>query len=247
LNAATWIEASLPNAKAVFSTRLGGVSAGPYAELNLGILTGDDPVLVQRNRDLLAAALERDPDGFVMGLQVHGDQIQVHDKRPERSAYVARGELVESDAQVTTSSDVTALVLVADCLPLVLAAPGVIGVVHCGWRGVAGGIVSAALNALGGDDGEASVTAAIGPGIGPCCYEVGEEVLYAFETRKLEDAFDGSRLDLSRAVRLELERSGVHAITAVELCTSCNHDLFFSHRRDGGVTGRQAGLAWLEP
>jgi purine-nucleoside/S-methyl-5'-thioadenosine phosphorylase / adenosine deaminase len=246
LKSATWIEASLPNAKAVFSTRLGGVSSGPYAELNLGILTDDDPALVQRNRDLLATAIGRDPDGFAMGLQVHGDSIQAHERRPEQSPYVTRGELVESDAQLTTSPDVTPLVLVADCFPLVVSAPGVIAVVHCGWRGVAAGIVSGALDAVG-NGGRDNVTAAIGPGIGPCCYEVGEEVTRAFRSTGPGDALDGDRLDLAGAIRSELERGGVRAVTDLGLCTSCHPELFFSHRRDGGVTGRQAGLAWLRP
>jgi YfiH family protein len=246
LKPATWIEASLPNAKAVFSTRLGGVSDGPYAELNLGILTDDDPVLVQRNRDLLAAAVGRDRDGFAMGLQVHGNKVQSHAGRPPKSAYVTRvDELVEADAQLTTSPDVTPLVLVADCFPVVLSTPGAVGVVHCGWRGIAAGILSAALNRVGGD--VENVTAVIGPGIGACCYEVGEEVLTAFTARQLDRAFEGQRLDLGRAIHTELERGGVQSISEIGLCTSCNPQLFFSHRRDGGMTGRQAGLAWLRP
>jgi YfiH family protein len=244
LTAVTWIEASLPNAKAIFSTRLGGVSSGPYSELNLGILTNDDPALVQQNRDLLAAALGRDAEGFAMGLQVHGSNIQVHTHRPEESAYSRRGTgLVESDVQLTTGTDVTPLVLVADCFPLVVSARGVVAVVHCGWRGIAAGIVTAALEAVG-TVGE-NRSAVIGPGVGPCCYEVGDEVRAAFAARQLEDAFEGRRLDLARAIRSELERGGVRDVTSVGLCTSCTPELFFSHRRDGGVTGRQAGLAWL--
>jgi polyphenol oxidase len=247
LSAATWIEAALPDAKAIFSTRLGGVSRPPFSSLNLGILTDDDPGLVQRNRDLLATALGRDAAGFAMGLQVHGSSVQLHARRPERSAYSLRGAgLVESDAQLTTSPDVTPMVLVADCFPLVLSAPGAVAVVHCGWRGVAAGIVSAALDGLGSDTSRGDVTAVIGPGIGPCCYEVGDEVRASFEVRQLDEAFEGRRLDLRRAIRSELEREGVQATTDVGLCTSCNPGLFFSHRRDGGRTGRQAGIAWLE-
>jgi polyphenol oxidase len=245
LSAPTWIEASLPNAKVVFTTRLGGVSDGSYAELNLGILTDDDPELVQQNRDLLAAELGREAEGFAMGLQVHGAGIQLHSRRPEVSAYVRRGAgLVESDAQVTTSPDVTPLVLVADCVPLLLATRGAAAAVHCGWRGIAGGIVAAALDALRAEaDGE--VAAAVGPGIRPCCYEVGGDVVDAFRARALDGAIEGDRLNLTQAIGLELQRGGVEQISAVDLCTSCNPDLFFSHRRDGGVTGRQAGLAWL--
>jgi YfiH family protein len=242
------IEISLPDAKAVFSTRLGGISTGAYAELNLGILTDDDPALVQRNRDQLAEAIGRAPDRFAMGRQVHGSLVQVHVKPPKRSAYAARGtDLAEADAQLTTSPEVTPLVLVADCLPLVLSAPGAVTAVHCGWRGIAAGIVSNALQSLCelGDTGGARIAAALGPGIGPCCYEVGADVKDAFTVRGLAEALDGGRLDLARAIRLELERGGVEAISDLGLCTSCNRELFFSHRRDGGVTGRQAGLTWL--
>jgi len=244
-----WIEASLPNATAAFTTRFGGVSEGAYAQLNLGILTEDDPSLVARNRMIVASALERDPQGFAMGLQVHGNGVQVNRSRPETSPYATRvADLHEADAQLTNDRGVTALVLVADCLPLVLSAPRAVGAVHCGWRGVAAGIVPKALESLCrlAETTPAGVSAALGPAIGPCCYEVGEEVASAFKERELDEALEGSRLDILRAVRLELAKAGVGsaAIADVGICTSCNPDLFFSHRRDG-PTGRQAGIAWL--
>ena len=111
--------------------------------------------------------------------------------------------------------------------------------VHAGWRGLAGGIVAAAAEAV-----EAS-TAAIGPGIGPCCYEVGQEVLYAFAD--LGEGIAAERmLDLPEVARLLLARSGVRHFESAGLCTSCEAELFFSHRRDHGRTGRQAGIAWIE-
>lgn len=245
-----WIEASLPGAKAAFSTRLGGVSNSAYTELNLGILTDDDPALVQQNRELLAAALDRDPAGFAMGLQVHGSDVHVQRNRPEHSPYVERGtDLVEADAQLTDSSDVTPLVLVADCVPLVLSVSGAVGAVHCGWRGVAAGIVPGAVKSICelAQAGPEDVTAALGPGIRACCYEVGDEVSAAFRARGLDEALDGDRLDLAHATRLELERAGIdpQAVADIGLCTSCDSQLFFSHRRDGGITGRQAGIVWL--
>jgi YfiH family protein len=143
---------------------------------------------------------------------------------------------------------VTPLVLVADCLPLVMSAPGAVAAIHCGWRGVATGIVRVAVERLCEVGGAAptDVTAALGPGIHPCCYEVGEEVASAFETRGLNAAMKGDRLDIAAAIRLELVAANVDssAIADVGICTSCNPDLFFSHRRDG-PTGRQAGTAWL--
>jgi purine-nucleoside/S-methyl-5'-thioadenosine phosphorylase / adenosine deaminase len=243
-----WIESELPEAVAAFTTRLGGVSEGAYAELNLGILTGDDPASVGRNRELVATALGRDPHGFAMGLQVHRSDVQVHRTRPAVSPFVSRTDLVEADAQLTDSAEVTPLVLVADCVPLVLSAPGAIGAVHCGWRGVAAGMVPKAVESLCefSRAAPAHVSAAIGPAIGGCCYVVGEEVTSVFRKRGLAGAIEGSRLDLPRAVGLELVQAGVDpaAIAGVGICTSCNPDLFFSHRRDG-ATGRQAGIAWL--
>ena len=227
--AVTWLAASLPGASAAFSTRLGGVSEGPFESLNLGILTADDPGRVRRNRALLAGALGRDPGGVVMGHQVHGAAVQVREG--------AGGELERVDAQATARAELTPLVLVADCVPLVIAAPRAVAAVHCGWRGVAGGIVRAAVaevRALGGEP----LTAVVGPGIGPCCYEVGPEVLERFAVR-------GPTLDLPAAVAAQLAREGVGDVALAGVCVSCNPELFFSHRRDAGVTGRQAGLAWL--
>jgi YfiH family protein len=233
-----WLEAMLGSATAAFSTRLGGASDGPYRSLNLGILTDDDRGRVLENRRTLASALGRDVESIVMGRQVHGTDLQVRDARPAAGA-----PLLEADAQVTASPALTPLVLVADCVPLVLAGPDVVAAVHCGWRGIAGGIVERSL-ARAGDD----VRAVLGPGIGSCCYVVGDEVREAFRTRGHQAVvLPEGRLDLALAIRRELEGLGVEPeeIHGCGICTSCHPELFFSHRRDGGVTGRQAGLAWL--
>jgi YfiH family protein len=229
-----WLQARLGGAVAAFSTRRGGVSEAAFASLNLGILTEDDPACVRRNRDLLAESVGRGPETVLMGRQVHGTAVQVREE-PDRALH-------EADAQLTHARGVTPLVLVADCVPVVMARPGAVAVVHCGWRGVAGGILERALDALGPGD----VEAALGPGIGPCCYEVGEDVHEAFAVRGHDHAATpAGRLDLPLAIRTELERRGVARVWDCGLCTSCRADLFFSHRRDRGRTGRQAGLAWL--
>jgi YfiH family protein len=249
---ALWIEVALPAAKAVFSTRAGGRSTGPYESLNLGILTDDEAELVAVNRAILAQVLGRDPAAVAMGFQVHGAEVQCHTVVPEASPYWQRGvEMSKVDAQVTGLAEVTPLVLTADCVPLVLATPGAVGAIHCGWRGVAEGIVPKALAALCelAEVGRRAVSAALGPGIGPCCYSVGPEVLAVFGERGHEQSIvDGNRLDIAQAVRTELERAGVSPprIYSANMCTSCNPSHFFSHRRDGGMTGRQAGLAWLD-
>ena len=248
-NGVQWIEASLPNAVAAFTTRCGGVSRGDYAELNLGILTDDDQALVARNREIVADALDRDPAGFAMARQVHGSYIQVHEVTPQPSAYVTRvPDLAEADGHVTGRGDVTPLVLVADCLPLVMSVPGGVAAIHCGWRGITGGIVPNAVRALCemAEAQPSDVSAVMGPSIGACCYEVGVEVTAVFQERALDEAVKGDRVDLPCAVRAQLVTAEVDpiAIAEVGICTSCNPDLFFSHRRDG-PTGRQAGIAWL--
>jgi polyphenol oxidase len=251
-----WIETALPGGRAAFSTRLGGLSEGSYASLNLGILTDDDPDLVAGNRARLALALERDPDAVAMGWQVHGADIARHTHPPAPSGYARRGsELARVDGQATDRLDVTPIVLTADCVPLALGAPGATAMVHCGWRGVAAGIVTRGVEAcceLAGVSVD-EVGAALGPGIGGCCYRIGAEVRSAFQERGhgsdvLVSVAGELSLDLPLAIRHELEKAGLatQRIADTGLCTSCNAGLFFSHRRDDGVTGRQAGLAWRD-
>lgn len=234
-----WLEAELPAARAAFSTRLGGVSHEPYDALNVAIMTGDEREDVRENRLRLAAALGREPDGVVMGRQVHGAELREHAERQEPRVYA---DVVKSpdevDAHATADPGLTPLVMVADCLPVALDGPGGVAMAHCGWRGLAAGIVARAATAV---DAEA---AAVGPGIGPCCYEVGDEVLAEFAD--LDGVADGRMLDLSAVARALLERAGVEATETSGLCTKCNPDLFYSHRRDGGLTGRQAGLVWMD-
>jgi purine-nucleoside/S-methyl-5'-thioadenosine phosphorylase / adenosine deaminase len=232
-----WLEAELPDATVTFSTRVGGVSEGPYDALNVAVRTGDDLDRVRENRSRLAAALDRDAAGVVMGRQVHGAELRAHERAQEPRVYAdAVPSPLEVDAHSTASPDLTPLVMVADCLPVGLSGPKGVAMAHCGWRGLAGGIVAEAVAAV-----EAGA-AAIGPGIGPCCYEVGDEVLARFSD--LDNVAQGRMLDLTAVANSLLERAGVGRIEASGLCTSCNPELFYSHRRDGERTGRQAGLAW---
>ncbi len=238
-NGVRWLEAKLPGASAAFSTRAGGVSESPYEALNVAILTGDERESVRENRHMLAAALGREPEGVVMGRQVHGAELRRHEERQEPRVYA---EVVRSpdevDAQATTNAELTPLVMVADCLPVALVGPGGVAMAHCGWRGLAGGILAEAVRAV---DAKA---VAVGPGIGPCCYEVGQEVLSEFED--LDGVARGRMLDLTAVATALLERAGVTATESSGLCTSCNPELFYSHRRDGARTGRQAGLVWMD-
>ena len=232
-----WLEADLPGAEAAFTARLGGVSEPPFDTLNLGRLTGDPAV--RENRHRLAAALGIDPRGVLIGRQVHQALVLRHASPPEPSFFAEPAPgAPEADGQATGRPGLVPLVLVADCLPVALAGPRGVAMIHCGWRGMAAGIVK-----RGVEEVEASAAVA-GPGIGPCCYEVGGEVLDAFRSLG-EGIASGRMLDLRAVLRRLLEHAGVERIEISDLCTSCNPDLFFSHRRDEGRTGRQAGLVWL--
>ena len=230
----------LPGARAMFSTRTGGVSEGPYRSLNLGILTDDVPERVIDTRGRLAAEARLDPERVVMGWQVHGADLREWDAPDAMLAYANPGgkKLPRVDGHLTTQPRVGLLVLVADCFPVALADGERAAMLHCGWRPLAGGIIERAVGRFGGPP-----AAAVGPGIGGCCYEVGPEVLEHFSD--VHGAADGRMLDLRRVIEARLHAAGVVEIAHLDRCTSCHPDLYFSHRRDNGLTGRQAGLCVL--
>lgn len=245
-----WLQADLGGARAAFSSRLGGVSEPPFDGLNLGVLTDDSPAAVTENRRRLAAALGFAPERIAYARQVHGAELAAHAvaNLPLRCSFATTSEAeeqreaggLEADGHVVTEPDLAALVFTADCLPVALAGPGGVAMLHCGWRGLAAGIVAAGAEAIGATHG------AIGPGIGACCYEVGDELLAAFADLGAGVAA-GRMLDLPEVVRRLLLAAGVERVQTASLCTSCEPGLFFSHRRDLGRTGRQAGLVWIEP
>jgi polyphenol oxidase len=232
------ITADLPGGTVLFSTRRGGVSEGPFASLNLGRLTDDGDANIDANRERLAAATPHPRERFAYGRQVHGADVRraTEPPGPERPA-------AEEDGQATALEDVAALVFTADCLPVMLVADGAVAALHGGWRGLSEGIVAEGVQALRELGADGSITAALGPAARGCCYEVGEEVHEHFDAY---DARVGDRnLDLALVARAQLEHAGVDTVHDVGLCTMCaGEDLFFSHRRDKGVTGRQAGVVW---
>jgi polyphenol oxidase len=227
----------LPGATVTFTTRRGGVSAGPYESLNLGILTDDDSDNVTENRRRAAEQAGVEPHRMAMGWQVHGTELREWTEPPPDRAYAAPGgkDLERVDGHLTREERLGLLVLVADCFPVALSDGEQAAMLHCGWRPLAGGIVEKALARFASPP-----AAAVGPGIGGCCYEVGEEVLVAF--RNVEGATSGRMLDLRTVIAAKLAAGGVTDVQHVDRCTSCEPELYFSHRRDGGVTGRQAGI-----
>ena len=218
-----------------FSTRLGGVSEGAFASLNLGLLTDDEPARVDQNRRLLCDLVGADRERLTMNRQVHG--AVMNRARPgERGA--------PGDGLWTDEPGVPLLALAADCLPLVLARlgdPPAVAVLHAGRIGLLEGIVERGVAALGGGD----LAAVVGPGIGACCYEVGKEVSGPYRARFGPGVLANGHLDLRGAAGRLLADAGVARVEHVDACTACDAERFFSHRRDGPRTGRQGVVAYV--
>lgn len=236
--------------------RAGGTSRGYCESLNVGHTVGDDPVHLETNHARIYTRLGAQPESVVAGRQVHGNRVAV----------VSRADggrvLDATDALISNVPGVHLMLRFADCVPILLLAPEerAIGIAHAGWRGtlqkVAGQAVVAMERAYGCRADQ--IRAAIGPSIGPCCFEVGpkvvEEARRAFgdspqkETRRLvsrEQANGKAHLDLWLANALQLRELGVRSIETAQVCTMCHADAYFSHRATGGRTGRFAALIGL--
>jgi polyphenol oxidase len=224
--------------RVVFSTRLGGVSEGAFRSLNLGMLTGDEPACVVANRRLLCEAAGTDAETATMARQEHG--ARVTEARP-RGVVTPGTDFERCDGLWTDRPEQAMLLVTADCLPVALWSADRLAVLHVGWRGLLEGIVEAGVGTLGDGAGGA----AVGPAIGPCCYEVGAEVAEPFRARFGNDVLDGRNLDLPLAAERALREAGCQAVERDPRCTACHPELFFSHRRDRGRTGRQGIVAFI--
>jgi purine-nucleoside/S-methyl-5'-thioadenosine phosphorylase / adenosine deaminase len=217
-----------------FSTRNGGVSEGWFASLNLGLLTDDVPANVDENRRRLCDAVGADSERLAMNRQVHA--ATVNRAQPgERSR--------PGDGLWTNEPGIPMLKVTADCLPIALARtngePG-LALLHAGRLGLLEGIVEAGVAALGGQ-----IAAFVGPGIGPCCYEVGDEIAETYRARFGPEALRGRNLDLWGVSERVLRGAGAASVERLDLCTACHPEQFFSHRRDEGSTGRQGVIGYV--
>jgi polyphenol oxidase len=206
-----------------FTTRNGGVSSGVYESLNLIGSTGDDASLVAENRRIACDALGLGAERLSFNRQVHSPTVHRAGRRGEHG-----------DGLWTDEAGLPMLAFAADCLPIAVArtdADPRLAVLHAGWRGLAEGVVTAGVEAVG--PGETA--AIVGPAIGPCCYEVGSEVSALFDA---DLTLDGN-LDLWSAAERALRRAGVTRVDRIDLCTRCHPELFFSHRRSGRARGAQ--------
>jgi hypothetical protein len=219
--------------RVAFTTREGGVSDGPYESLNLGLMTGDDPDRVHENRRRVCTELGAEPDAISMNRQRHTTLVH-------RAHAGKRGE--DGDGLWTEDRGLPMLAIVADCLPLAIARVNggkpALAVLHAGWRGLLEGIVAKGVEALGGG----LVAAAIGPSIGPCCYEVREDVSDPFRRAFGFGLVRDGKLDLWSAAERALRATGVARVDRFDVCTACNPELFFSHRRTGKPRGVQGVL-----
>ena len=237
-------------AEAVFTTRAGGVSTGSYAALNLSFGVGDAPDAVRENRRRLAETWTARPERLVEAAQVHGRTVAFASR--DAAGTVVGG----ADALVTDTPEIWLAIFAADCVPLLVVDPDrpAVAALHAGWRGTAAGIVAALLEVMAARFGTRPdrLRAALGPAIGPCCYEVDAPVAHAMagEAWWPEVATPTRpgrwQLDLRGAVRRQLLRGGVaaDAIEVIGGCTACDRERFYSYRRDR-VTGRLAGCIRL--
>jgi len=227
-----------------FTCRHGGVSSGQFASLNLGALTADDAANVAENRRRAVAGAGGDGATATMAWQVHGTDIREVTDRPTSGRFLQPGAepFPKSDGLVTSSRGRALTLLTADCLPVAIAAAdgSRLALLHAGWRGIEAGVIEAGVAAVGGEP-----VAAIGPGAGPCCYAVGEDVAGPLTRRFGEDVVRDGRADLWLCAERALRTSGVEQVAVAGECTICTEHRYFSHRRDHGATGRQGVVGLL--
>lgn len=235
-----------------FTTRLGGVSQGHLASMNLGVRRGDDPENVVRNMEILGDALGFSTKMLVSCRQIHSDTVHRVDMT-HTGGYFTEGASPVGDALVTNVPGIALVVFTADCTPILLHDPitGAVGAVHAGWRGTAMGIVKKAVDTMVSSYGcdPKNIRAAIGPNIGQCCFETDADVPNALtdalgETIKpfIRKTGDKYYVNLKEANALWLRRAGVSHIEISSLCTACRQDLFWSHRKVGQHRGSQGAV-----
>jgi polyphenol oxidase len=213
-----------------FFTRLGGVSQPPYDSLNVSRKVGDAPEAVEENLSIIREAMDGRPAAWVR--QVAGDGV---------ARVSGPGFAGEADALITSEPDLCLSVAVADCVPVALVGEREIGMVHSGWRGTLAGVSGKAARKLGGS----RLRAYIGPCIRRCCYEVSEDLAEKFAEEFGDGVVSVRHLSLPGAIRIDLERAGVE-VHDLELCSGCRQDLFYSHRKQGPLTGRNLASVVME-
>lgn len=245
--------------KAIFSSRIGGLSSEPYKSLNLGLHVGDEKKLVIANRERVCQSMGWDLNSVVCGEQTHGDKIvQVDDLHKGKGAYSYNSSLADTDALMTNRKGIVLATFYADCVPIYIfdTVKRVVALAHAGWKGTCANIGPKTMTEMNKvyETRPENCLVGIGPSIGPCCYEVEELLLHRFKEQNFwwEDVFKakGSKkwlLDLWESNRIQMVKAGVreeNVITA-RICTSCNREKFFSYRQENGRTGRMGAFISL--
>lgn len=236
-----------------FTTKCGGVSHGKIEGLNLGFRCGDDAESVKENYKIAAADLNMPYESIVASRQTHSTNIRVVTENDAGKGVSKDSDIQETDGLVTNCAGLPLVVFYADCVPILLAdtVHGVVAAVHSGWRGTKSGIVKNAVEVMCERFGSAAadIKAAVGPSIGPCCFEVGPEVAEQFESVLVREKGIGKyTVNLWEANRRLLLQSGITPgnIDVFEMCTMCNNDSLYSYRSHGDRTGRMGALIMLE-
>ncbi len=240
--------------KHCITTRSGGFSKGPFKGMNMGLFTEDSRESVFMNHKKAAEYMGYELNDAVFTNQVHGDQIALIDKGFKGEKFWLGERALEKDAIITRLAGRPIVAFFADCAGVFVADPAkkAVGIAHAGWKGTVKEIGRKTIEAMGQAFGTRACDcyAAVGPSIGPCCFDVKEEVaelfsrLYGEEVLALSEKPGRWKVDLWEANRIQLARAGVKAenIEVAGLCTFCREDMFYSHRRDKGNTGRMAGI-----
>jgi polyphenol oxidase len=246
----------------VVSSRQGGVSAKPFDSLNLALSVGDDPVAVMTNRERLCNTIGVEVDAMTVAQLVQGTHIEVVTSSSRGLSAAEKAQrFIDTDGLITNVADVPLFIFIADCAALSFFDPkrNVIGIGHAGWRGAVGGIARKMIEAMNAafDSNPTDILVGISPSIGPCCYQVREDVVEAFQEAYHEQASaffvqqpDGSiHLDIWKALTCQLRSSGIQEehIELASICTTCHTDVFYSNRAEGGRTGRFTGMITLHP
>lgn len=257
----------MPGLTAGFTGRSGGVGRAPYDSLNLALHVGDEAEVVLANRRRLAEALGFEPEAWTCGEQVHDSAVAVVRAQDRGKGYLNRESAFQrTDGLVTNEPEVLLTSFYADCVPLYFMDPvrRVIGLAHAGWKGTVARIAETVIDTMEQEFGSSrsDIRTAIGPSIGGCCYEVDERVM-----AKVREALDAvgepggesqvsassaregrTMLNLKEMNRIIMIKAGILAmhIECTSWCTSCRNELFFSYRKDGGVTGRMASWVGLK-
>ncbi len=235
-----------------FTTKCGGFSHGKIDGLNLGFRCGDDAENVKKNYKAVAEDLKIPYAAIVTARQTHSVNIRIVTEEDMGKGVSRDNDITDTDGLITNCANIPLVVFYADCVPILMcdSKVGVVAAVHSGWRGTASGIVKNAVEIMrdrfGSDPG--NIKAAIGPSIGPCCFEVGEEVAEHFD-KELVHPLGNEKytVDLWEANRQMLMQSGVTSgnIDVFEMCTMCNCDTLYSYRSHGEKTGRMGAFIML--